>query len=72
MELKGLEPLAPCLQTTGTTSTHVHPRRPPSRECVSASLQIRTCCGTSVLYTYKPQREGLVVPAPLCARARPG
>ena len=47
---------------------HVH-RRPypqvtvPQR--VSASPWIRTCCGTFVLYSCKPQREGVGVPAPL-------
>ena len=32
---------------------------------VSASPWIRTCCGTFVLYSCKPQREGVGVPAPL-------
>jgi hypothetical protein len=30
VELRGLEPLTPCLQTTGSTSISVHPRRSPS------------------------------------------
>jgi hypothetical protein len=30
VELRGLEPLTPCLQTTGSTSTRVHSRRSPS------------------------------------------
>ena len=64
VELRGLEPLTPCLQTTGSTSTGVHTRRSLSPERASASLQIRTCCGTSVLYAYKPQREG----AGMCVR----
>ena len=34
-------------------------------ERVSASPWIRTCCGTFVLYSCNPQREGLGVPAPL-------
>jgi hypothetical protein len=54
---------------------HVHPRpypqgtvpgRPPG------SAQIQACCGTSVLYTCKPQREGLDMHAPLVPRQRPG
>jgi hypothetical protein len=54
---------------------HVRPHPSPQvtvLERVSASLQIRTCCGTSVLYTYKPQREGLDVRAPLVPGQRPG
>ena len=46
---------------------HVHPRLPPQvsvRARFWPSAGVRTCCGTFVLYMYKPQREGLGVPAP--------
>ena len=46
---KGLEPLTPCLQTTGTTSTGVHPRRSPSRSVYprpsrSVPVAVLPCC----------------------------
>jgi hypothetical protein len=37
----------------------------------SNAARVHTCCGTSVLYTYKPQREGLDVRAPLVPGQRP-
>ena len=49
MELRGLEPPAPCLQTTGTTSTRVHSRRSPSPDVRpgpprSAPVAVLSCC----------------------------
>jgi hypothetical protein len=32
VELTGLEPVTPCVQTAGSTSTRIHPRRSPSRD----------------------------------------
>ena len=49
VELRGLEPLTPCLQTTGSGSTHVHPRRSPSQDVQLGPLRSRPvavlpCC----------------------------
>src|SRR5216684_4151588 len=49
VELRGLEPLTPCLQTTGSTSTAVHPRRSPSPSVYprlpgSAPVAVLPCC----------------------------
>ena len=49
VELRGLEPLTPCLQTTGSTSIHVHPCRPPSwsvypRPSRSVPVAVLSCC----------------------------
>ena len=49
VELRGLEPLTPCLQTTGSTSTRVHPRRSPSRSVYprpsrSIPVAVLPCC----------------------------
>ena len=49
VELRGLEPLTPCLQTTGSTSTRVHPRRSPSSRVpakppASTPVAVLPCC----------------------------
>jgi hypothetical protein len=41
VELGGLEPPAPCLQTEGTTSTGVHRRRSPSRDVRAGPFRSR-------------------------------
>ena len=52
----------------------VHPRPYPQVTVLprpSKAARVHTGCGTSVLYTYKPQREGLDVRAPLVPGQRP-
>jgi len=49
VELRGLEPLTPCLQTTGSMSTSVHSRRSPSLDvhpgpCRSGPVAVLSCC----------------------------
>ena len=49
VELGGLEPPTPCLQTTGTTSTGIHSRRSPSPDVRPGPLRSRpvavlSCC----------------------------
>ena len=51
VELRGLEPLTPCLQTTGRPSTRVHRPQVTVPGRASESVEIRVCCGTSLLYS---------------------
>ena len=49
MELRGLEPLTPCLQTGGNTSTGIHPRSSQSWHVCpgpfgSGSVAVLSCC----------------------------
>jgi hypothetical protein len=42
--LGGLEPLTPCLQTTGSTSARVHPRRRAPESMQSRPVAVLPCC----------------------------
>jgi hypothetical protein len=53
----------------GTTSAAVHLRRSPVRERLHESVQIRTCCGTSLLYSPgDPQKSSDVAVLPAALR----
>src|SRR6267154_1749353 len=52
VELRGLEPLASCMPSTGSPSTRVHSRRSPSRAVhqgplASARVAVLSCCASS-------------------------
>ena len=64
MELKGLEPLTPCLQTTGSTSTRVHLRRSSSksahtRPSRSVPVAVPSCCTPGRRCVTAPSRSSL-------------
>lgn len=76
--LSGLDPgsgPATCaLQATAAREEHVHRRPSPQvtfPERVSASLQIRTCCGTFVLYPPRPTALGDLAVLRRCAPTSP-
>jgi hypothetical protein len=68
---KGTRTLTPCLQTTGSTSTHVHPRRSPSpgvlpRPPGAVPVAVLSCCTRAAS---AGGRGGACAP---CARQRQG
>src|ERR1017187_8774258 len=60
VELRGLEPRTSCMPSTGSTSTAVHRRRPPSCGVRTSPPGIQPGCGTFALYS--PERPPASAP----------